>query len=89
MHGMSIVDEIRDFNQRLSKAGEMFSVSSLNFVTTLWYYYEPQVLQDINTAQGMDEILQEIREIKTLRISQIVRCFLYKDSEIDIHGFSG
>ena len=76
---MSIVDEIRDFNQRLSKAGEMFSVSSLNFVTTLWYYYEPQVLQDINTAQGMYEILQEIREIKKLRKSQIVRRILIEN----------
>ena len=39
--GMNIVDEIRDFNNRLSRAREMLSVSSLHFVTKLWYDYEP------------------------------------------------
>jgi len=32
MHGMSIVNEIRDFNQRLSRAREMLSVSSPNLL---------------------------------------------------------
>jgi hypothetical protein len=38
---MSIVEEIREFNQRLSGAREMFSVSPPNFVMKFWYYYEP------------------------------------------------
>jgi hypothetical protein len=31
VHGMSVVDEIQDFKERLSRAREMLSVSSLSF----------------------------------------------------------
>jgi len=47
------------------------------------------VLQDINTAVGLDEILQQIREIKNLRKSQMVSMLSCKDSERTIHGFQG
>ena len=47
------------------------------------------MLQDINTAVGLDEILQQIREIKNLRKSQMVGVLSCEDSERTIHGFQG
>jgi hypothetical protein len=58
--------------------GNVLGEFNLTLVTKLWYYSEPQVLQDINTAEGIDEILQEIREIKKLRKSQIASPFFVK-----------
>jgi uncharacterized protein YjfI (DUF2170 family) len=48
IHGVSIMDEIQDFNQRLSAAREMFSVSSIGFImnddaTTHLRYYRMSI----------------------------------------------
>ena len=47
------------------------------------------MLQDINTAEGIDGILGEIQEIKKLQKSQIVSFRRYKDSDTRIHQTYG
>lgn len=85
VNGLAIEDEIKAFQENLTKAWELLSVSYQYFSHRILDVHSMQVLQDINLSVGVDEILNQISEVRELQNLQHVSYEMYIDPKIEIY----
>jgi hypothetical protein len=72
INGLAIAEEIRVFKEKLTAARELLLVSCHSISRGLLDLTISRICRP-NTLVGVDEILDQIREIKELQKSQLVR----------------